>query len=715
MAEKKGVAPAATDPAGIRNVVVVGPSGAGKTTLIEHMLFAAGATTRAGRVEDGNTVTDFDPAAAKQHRSVSLAVASVAWNGLVLNLIDTPGYADYVGELRAGLRGADAALFVVSAVDGIDDATRALWDECEAVGMPRAVVVTKMDKDRADFDETVAVCHRLFTGGGGVLPLYLPIYGDTSGIVGFIDLLTTEIHEWSTGSRQDRPSEEQHQHLIEGHRADLIEGIITESEDETLMDRYMGGEDIDLDTLVNDLERAVARGHFHPVLAHAIDPSGIGTDLILDLIARGFPTPLEHALPAVTTTDGDPLEPLSAYPDGPLVAEVIKTTTDPYIGKLSIVRVFSGTLEADQPVHVSGHFSGNTGHLDHDVDERIGQVSTPLGAEQRPLSQAIAGSIVSVGKLTRAETGDTLSGTGRPLLMEPWPMPEPMLPVAIRAHSSADEDKLGQALARLLAEDPTLRLEHNEETGQIVLWTMGEAHADLLVDRLKNRYSVAVDAVELRLSLRETFTSGANGLGRLVKQSGGHGQYAVCEITVEPLEQGAGFEFVDKVVGGAVPRQFIPSVEKGVRAQMAKGVAAGYPLVDIRVTLFEGKAHSVDSSDMAFQTAGSLALKDAAAKASVALLEPMLQIGVLVADDYVGAVMSDLATRRGQVTGTESQPGGRTLVSALVPEIEVTRYAIDIRSITHGTGQYTREPAGYAAMPPMLAKKVIDEAAAKSH
>ena len=708
MADKKGVAPVATDPASIRNVVVVGPTGSGKTTLVEHMLFAAGVTTRPGRVEDGNTVCDFDPAAAKQHRSVGLAVASFAWKGLLVNVIDTPGYADYVGELRAGLRGADAALFVVSSVDGIDEATRHLWDECEAVGMPRAIVVTKMDKDRADFDETVAVCHRVFTGGGGVLPLYLPVYGDKGGIVGAIDRLTTEIHDYTSGKRVDRPSEEAHQHLIEGHRNDLIEGIITESEDETLMDRYMGGEDIDIDSLVIDLERAVARGHFHPVMAHGTEPVGVGTDLLLDLIVRGFPSPLEHALPVVTKVNGEPAEPITADASGPLVAEVIKTTTDPYIGKLSIVRVFSGTLEADQAVHVSGHFSGNTGHEDHDVDERIGQLAAPLGAEERPLAKAIAGSIVAVGKLTRAETGDTLSSPTSPLLMEGWTMPEPMLPVAIAAHSSADEDKLGQALARLLAEDPTLRLEHNEENGQIVLWTMGEAHADLVVDRLKARYGVAVDAIELRLSLRETFTAAANGLGRLVKQSGGHGQYAVCEITVEPLEAGTGFEFVDKVVGGAVPRQFIPSVEKGVRAQMIKGVAAGYPLVDIRVTLFDGKAHSVDSSDMAFQTAGSLALKDAAAKAGVALLEPMLTIGVLVQDEYVGAVMSDLATRRGQVAGTESVAGGRTLVTAHVPEIEVTRYAIDIRSLTHGTGQYTRQPAGYAAMPAQLAKKVID-------
>ena len=708
MADRKGTAPIPRTPADIRNVVLVGPTGSGKTTLMEHLLAAAGAIPRVGSVEEGSTVGDTDPAAVRQHRSVGLSAATMSWDGHVITLVDTPGYADYLGDLRAGLRAADAALFVIGSIDGVDAATQQLWDECEVVGMPRAIVVTKIDKERGDFDETVAVCKRVFTGGGGVLPLTLPLLDDRHAVAGYIDLLTTQVHDYSSGSRVDRACDPEHQVLIDDARAELIEGVITESEDETLMDRFLNGDAIDEGVLVADLERAVARGHFHPVLAHATSPSAVGADLILDLITRGFPSPLEHAPPVATSITGEARPPLTADPDGPLCAEIVKTTTDPYVGKLSIVRVFSGTLRADDTVHVSGHFSQGTGHEDHDVDERVGGLSSPLGAQQRPLDRAIAGSVVAVSRLSRAETGDTLSSPGSPLLMEPWPMPEPLLPIALVAHAAADEDRLGLALARLLAEDPTLRLERHEDTGQAVVWTLGEAHADLVVDRLRARFGVNVDSQELRLGLRETFAGSASGIGRLVKQSGGHGQYAVCEIEVEPLPAGSGFEFVDRVVGGAVPRTYIPSVEKGVRQQMQRGVAAGYPLVDIRVTLVDGKAHSVDSSDMAFQTAGAMALKDAAGRTQIAMLEPMLTLSISVPDEHVGAVLSDLSTRRGHVTGTQSIAGGRSIVAADVPEIEVSRYAIDIRSITHGTGQFTRRPAGYAPMPQAIVRRMLE-------
>ena len=702
MAGKRWTAPVASNEAGIRNVVLVGPSGSGKTTLVEHLLAAAGVISKPGSVEAGSTVCDHDPAAIAQHRSVSLAVASFEWDGVVVNLIDTPGYADYVGEVRAGLRAADAALFVLSSVDGVDAGTQQLWNECESVGLPRAIVVTKLDRERADFDETVAVCQRVFTGGGGVLPLILPIHGEGQDIVGFIDLLTTSIHEWTTGTEQELESEAEHRDLIDRARNELIEGIITESEDETLMDRFVAGEEIDVQTLASDLERAVARGHFHPVIASAHAAS-----YLLRTITRSLPSPIEREVPVVTSITGDPRSPLVADSEGPLCAEVIKTTSDPYVGRVSLVRVFSGTLRSDDAVHVSGHFAPGTGHADHDVDERIGLLSSVLGAEQQPLDHAIAGSIVAVSKLRRAETGDTLSSPSAPLLMEPWAIPEPLLPVAIAAHSPGDDDKLAVALARLLAEDPTLRLEHVTFTGQTVVWCLGEAHADLVVDRLRTRYGVVVDAEPVRLALRETFAAPASGTGRVVKQSGGHGQYAVCEITVEPLPAGSGFEFVDSVVGGAIPRAFIPSVEKGVRLQLEKGVAPGYPLVDIRVTLIDGRSHSFDSSDQAFQTAGGLALKDAASKVDLALLEPIIALVIHVPDEHVGAVLSDLSTRRAQVTGTESEPGGHMRVTALVPETEVSRYAIDIRSITHGTGSYLRNAAGFAPMPAIAAKRLL--------
>jgi elongation factor G len=363
---------------------------------------------------------------------------------------------------------------------------------------------------------------------------------------------------------------------------------------------------------------------------------------------------------------------------------------------------------------VSGHFSSffgeDSGHEDHDEDERIGALSDPLGKQQRPVDKVVAGDICAIGKLSRAETGDTLSDKDNPLVLKPWSMPEPLLPIAIQARAKADEDKLGVGLQRLTAEDPTLRIEHNPETHQIVLWCMGEAHADVLLDRLANRYGAAVDQIELRVPLRETFATVGQGHGRHVKQSGGHGQYAVCDITVEALPEGSGFEFLDKVVGGAVPRQFIPSVEKGVQAQMGKGVAAGYPVVDIRVTLTDGKAHSVDSSDMAFQTAGALALREAAASSKVSLLEPVDEIAVLVPDDLVGTIMSDLSGRRGRVLGSEPAGEDRTIVRAEVPQIEISRYAIDLRAFSHGSATFTRKFVRYEPMPENLAAKFKEQA-----
>ncbi|MGI8698455.1 MAG: elongation factor G-like protein EF-G2, partial [Mycobacteriales bacterium] len=661
-----GRAPVAEQPALVRNVVLVGHSGAGKTTLAEALLAATGTISRAGRVEDGSTVTDYDDAEMRQQRSVSLALAPFLHNGVKVNLLDAPGYADFVGDLRAGLRAADAALFVVSAADNLDGATSLLWEECAAVGLPRAVVITKLDSPRADFEGTVAACQDAF--GDGVLPLYLPLHTDV-GVGGLIGLLSQQVFDYSAGQRIERDPDPEHLPLISDARNALIEGIIAESEDESLMDRYLAGEDLDTKVLIDDLETAVTRGSFFPVLATAA-PTGLGTTELLEVLTSAFPSPLEHEVPPVTRPDGRPHDPMRCDPDGPLVAEVVKTTTDPYVGRISLVRVFSGALRPDTAVHVSGHGLADRGHADHDVDERVGALTSPLGKIQRPVSHCVAGDIVAIAKLARAETGDTLSAKDDPLLVAAWEMPEPLLPVAIRAKSKADEDKLGQGLSRLVAEDPTLRLENNQETGQLVLWCMGEAHADVLLDRLKSKYGVEVESVDLRVPLRETFADKVTSKGRHVKQSGGHGQYAICDVEIEPLGSGGGFEFVDKVVGGAVPRQFIPSVEKGVRAQMERGVAAGYPMVDLRVTLFDGKAHSVDSSDMAFQIAGGLALKEAAKTATVQLLEPLLEVSVLVADEYVGAVMSDLSGRRGRVSGTEPVGAGRTLVKAEVPETE---------------------------------------------
>lgn len=702
-----GPAPLPASASAIRNVALVGPPGSGKTTLMESLLATAGAISRRGSVTDGTTVGDRDPVSQRQKRSVELAVATFSWSDTTITVMDTPGYPDYTGELRAGLRGADAALFVVSSTDGIDATTGRLWEECEVVGMPRAIVITNLDRDRADFDETVAVCQRLFTGS--VLPLVLPIHADDGGVIGFIDLLDEQIWHWSTGDLSVVPAEDRHVELIESARSSLIEAIVTESEDETLLDTFIGGDHVDLDLLTTDLERAVARGHLHPVVGHAETGTGIGAQLILDLIVRAFPSPDERPLPVVTSVDGSPIEPLEPHADGPLIAEVIKTSFDPYIGKVSLVRVFSGTLLPDRAIHVSGHFSAGTGHEDHDVDERVGHLMTLLGGQHRDVDRAGPGSIVAAGRLSRAETGDTLSSPERPLLMEPWAMPEPLLPVAIAPRTASDDEKLGSVLARLAAEDPTLRISRADASGQIVLWTLGESHADLVVERMRSRHGVEVDSVDVRPALRATLASDAVGTGRLVKQSGGHGQYAVVQIEVEPLPSGSGLEFVDRVIGGAVPRAFIPSVEKGIRAQMEAGTTGGIPLVDLRVSLVDGKAHSVDSSDLAFQMAGSMALADAAAASEVVLLEPMVTLTIDVPDEHVGAVLSDLSIRRATITGTDSDGGGRTVITADAPESEVSRYAIDIRSISHGSGSFHRQAAGYAPMPSTVARRLLHE------
>ncbi|NBE84323.1 elongation factor G-like protein EF-G2 [Micromonospora rubida] len=704
-----GGVPVVTEPARIRNVVLVGHSGAGKTTLVEALLAATGTIGRAGTVTDGTTVCDHDPAAVRQQRSVSLACAPLVHDGVKINLLDTPGYADFVGELRAGLRAADAALFVVSAVDGMDAATAALWEECAAVGMPRAVAVTRLDHPRADFDEAVALCQRVF--GDNVVPLHLTMLGDDGeSVVGLLGLVTRRVFDYTAGlPAQVREPDLEHLPAIAESRNELIEGIIAESEDESLMDRYLAGEEIDPQVLVADLEKAVARGHFHPVVP-VCAATGVGLDVLLDGLVSAFPSPLEHELPAVTGVDGSPRPPLTCDPDGPLVAEVVRTTVDRHVGRVSLVRVFSGTLRPDRTMHVAGHGLAERGHPDHDADERVGHLHTPLGATLREVPACVAGDICAITKSGSAETGDTISAKDDPLLVAPWEMPEPLLPVAVAARSRADEDTLSRNLARLVAGDPTLRLERNPETHQLVLWCMGEAHADVALDRLRGG-GVELDTEPVRVALRETLAAPATGHGRHVKQSGGHGQYAVCDIEVEPLPRGAGFEFVDRVVGGAVPHNYVPSVEKGVRAQLERGLVAGHPVVDLRVTLVDGKAHSVDSSDAAFQTAGALALRDAAEKGQPTLLEPVDEVAVRVPDHTVGAVLGDLSGRRGRVLGTEPDPDadGRTVVRAEVPAVELLRYSIELRALTSGTGTFRRHFTRHDPMPTHLSDQTRND------
>ncbi|GAA1833696.1 elongation factor G-like protein EF-G2 [Pseudonocardia ailaonensis] len=674
-----------TDPARIRNVALVGPSGSGKTTLVEALLAHTGVIPRQGSVLDGTTVCDHDPAAVRQHRSVTLSVAPLRHSDTKINLIDTPGYGDFVGELRAGLRAADAALFVVPATagdeSGIDPATIALWDECAAVGMPRAVVVARCDQARADVEATQLACRDAF--GSGVAALYLPA-GD--GLYGLL----------SQGPGVPPPG-------ADDARAALLEGIIEQSEDESLMERYLEGEEIAVETLIDDLETAVARGAFHPVVP-VCAASGTGLDALLELLVGGFPSPLEHPLPFVSGIDGSDHEQLGADPEGPLAAEVVRTSADAYVGRVSLVRVFSGTLRADTSIHVSGHVPAprsSPENAGHDTDERLAHLYVPLGATLQEVDECGAGDICALTKLSGAETGDTVSDAAHPLLLRAWDLPEPLLPIAVVAHDRSDEDTLARSLAKLVAADPGLCLERSAETHQTVLWTTGEAHADVVLSRLRDA-GANVDTEEVRVPMRVTLDHGAKVTGRHVKQSGGHGQFAVCHVEFEPLPPGSGFEFRSAVVGGSVPTQYVPSVEKGIRAQLERGLPVegeSHPVVDVRATLVDGKAHSVDSSDAAFQTAGALALRQAAEECGVRLLEQVDEVGVSILDDHLGTVLGDLSARRGRVLGTDPDPSGRagrSVVRAEVPAAELLRYAIELRAMTAGTATFTRAFARYA-------------------
>lgn len=687
--------------ASIRNVVLVGPSGAGKTTLAERLLQAAGAVDQPGTVDSAGSLPDSGLPARRQG-SVALSVASFPFGGAHITLLDTPGHGDFLGQVRAGLRGADAALFVVSSVDGIDAATRSLWDECESVSLPRAVVVTHLDLGDSDFDETVAVCHRMLTGGRAVLPVHLPVLDDDEVFAGVLDLLTSRIHEWTSGEEQVRDADPEHLGMTTDARTDLLEGIIAESEDQTLMDRFIAGEDLPVEQLSEDLARAIARGHFHPVYAFS-GASGIGATLVLDLIAQAFPSPLQRPLPTITTPAGQPTPPLSADPDGPLCAEVIQTTTDAQLGRESVVRVFSGKLPAEAPLHISGHFHERADLHDHDLTEWDATVSLMLGTARLPVRSAIAGSIVAVTGLGSAETGDTLSFRRQPLLMEPWRMPDPQLPVAITPASTADEARLRDALARLVAEDPTLRTELSD--GQLVLWCLGDAHAELAIGRLREQHGIEASHEQLRTRLRETFTVAAHGDSRNVAGTDAAARMAHCRVLVEPGEPGSGVEIIDSSAAEAIPRGQRAAVERGIRQQLTRGGRAGYPLTDVRVTI-----QALESQEQEAQTcvtAGSLAVRDALTHGEPCLLEPLSALTVRVPPDFADAITSDLASRRGRVTAIETDDDGQMRISALVPEQELARYAIDVHAIAHGAAAHSRHPAGFTRMPRQTTRSLL--------
>ena len=656
----------------IRNVALVGHGGAGKTSLAEALLFVAGATTRMGKVEDGSTVSDFDPEEQRRKISVSLTLAPFEADDHKVNLLDAPGYADFVGDVAAALHAADLALFVVSAVEGVEVQTEVAWKLAEQLGVPRAIFVNKLDRERASFSRTLDQLKERF--GAGVAPLQLPV-GEEADLRGVVELLNdsavTYAGDAPRGTEGAVPAEmEMEEHEI--HDA-LVEGIVVG--DDELMERYLGDEKIEIDELAHALADGIASASVFPVLC------GSATRLIgVDRLAKFL---VEEA-PAPSTSNGQ------------TAVQVFKTIVDPYVGHVNLFKVLGGSVKHDAVlVNSRTH-----------TDERLHQLFTMRGKEQDAVDEVAAGDIAAVAKLNDLATGDVLATKGVAAEVEAFALPEPLLAVAIHAKSKADEDKLANALHRLQEEDPVLRIERDPETHQTLLRGMGETHLSIALERLARKFGVEVESEEVRVAYRETIGGDAEAEGKVKKQSGGHGQFAVAWLRVEPTERGSGVEFVDKIVGGVIPRQYIPAVEKGVTETAESGGALGFPIVDVRVTCFDGKAHSVDSSEMAFKTAAAHGLKEALAKAGPVLLEPVSELVVTVPEANQGDIMGDLNGKRGRIQGSASVGAGEVEIVATVPTSEVLRYAIDLRSMTGGRGRFTARHSHYDPVPAHLVDKI---------
>ena len=666
----------------IRNVALVGHGHAGKTSLAEALLFSTGVIPRLGSVDDASTVTDFDPEEARRGISVSLALAPFVTEGVKVNLIDTPGYADFIGDVAAALRVADLAVFVVSAVEGVEVQTEVAWQMAEALGLPRVIFVNKLDRERASFDRTLEQLKDAF--GAGVAPLQLPI-GEETGLRGVIELLDDTAVSYdgadTTGRGTVGPIPDELAHREHAVHDALVEGIVVGDDD--LMERYLADETIAIDELAGALASGIAQGTVYPVLCGSATKL-VGVDRLAHFLVREGPAPDAGTSPEHQAHDGDP------------VAVVFKTLVDPYVGRVNLFKVLQGTIKADATL-VNGRTM---------TDERLHQLTLMRGKEQESVLELCPGDIGAVAKLADTTTGDVLGARGATIAVAPFDPPAPVLAVAIRAKVNADEDKLANALHRLLDEDPTLCLDRNAETHQTLLRGMGETHLSIALERLHRKSGVAVETDDVLVAYRETITETAEAEGKYKKQTGGHGQFGIASVRVEPVERGAGFEFTDAVVGGAIPRQFIPAVEKGVREAMEHGGVFGYPVVDVKVTVYDGKYHSVDSSEMSFKMAGSLGFREAMARATPILLEPVCELVVTVPEASQGDVMGDLNAKRGRIHGTSVAGRGQVEIVALVPASEVLRYAIELRSLTGGRGRFTSEHSHYDAMPAHLAEKV---------
>lgn len=666
----------------IFNVGLFSHGGAGKTSLVEALLYKAGAISRLGKVEDGNTTTDFDPDEIRRHMSVQLALAPLEWQDAKVNLIDTPGYADFVGEVAEGSRVSDGAIVVLDGVAGIQVGTDTAWKRLDALELPRLVFANRMDRENADFDRLLGQLRERF--GNRVVALTVPV-GREQQLRGVVEVVRRRTFLKDQGAVADVPAEAGD--LVEREREKLVEAACEVDDD--LINKYLEGEELTESEIIGALQKGVASGQIIPLLVGSATGL-VGVEPLLDALVELLP-PASQA--KVRLADGTIVAP---DPTGPLAALVFKTISDPFIGKLSYVRVYSGTITTDSHV-----WNANKGR-----DERVGQLFMMRGKQQEPVQQINTGDIGVIPKLSETSTGDTLTTKDSGIVLAGIDFPEPSYMASITPRTKGDVDKLSSALSRMLEEDPTVRVYREPSTGEQIIAGMGESHVEIFVERLQRKFSVGVDLGVPKVPYRETVSRMARAQGRHVRQTGGHGQYGVVVLEVEPLERGGQFEFVDKIVGGVVPRNFIPAVEKGVREAMEAGTLAGFPVVDVRVSLVDGKHHPVDSSEQAFKTAGSLGFKAAMQEAQPILLEPIMDVEITVPDEFTGDVMSDLNTRRARVQGM-TPLGGSTTIQAQVPQAEMLKYSTELRSLTQGRGSYSMRFSHYEEVPHHIAQQIV--------
>jgi elongation factor G len=675
----------------LRNVVLIGHSSSGKTTLAESMLFDTGATSRRGRVEDGSTVSDWDEEAIRRKISVGASVVPCEWQGRKVNLLDTPGFIDLVGEVKGALSVADAALVLVDPVAGVEVGTELGWGYADDRNLPRAVFVNKMDRENARFETVLASLREAFNGI--IVAAQLPI-GEGSEFRGVVDLVSMRSYLGENAEESEVPADLFD--IAQEMRTQLVEAA-AEGDDELIM-KYLDGEELSSSEIGRGLRIGVARGTVVPVFCGSA-LANVGMRQLLDALVDYMPSPADAAPATAQRPDGEE-QSLSADPDGPLVAYVWKTIADPFVGKISYYRVFSGTLKTDS--RVTSFPSG--------AEERISQMFTPRGKEQLAAPALVAGDIGGVNKLAATATGDTLGDKANPLVIPRVQYPEPLYSVAVSPKTKADSAKMGPALTRLSEEDPTLTWRFESGTNETLLSGMGEVHLDLAIRRLESKFGVGLVTAVPKVPYTESVTRSAADSYRHKKQTGGAGQFGEVHMEIKPLERGGGFEFdTSRVFGGAISSSFFPSIEKGVRAAMEAGPLAGYHVVDVRCEVYDGKMHPVDSKDIAFQIAGREVFKKIFLQAGPVLLEPIMDVQISVPEEYMGDIMSDLNTRRGRVQGME-QSRGKGVISAQVPLAEMQRYAIDLRSMTQGRGLYTMRLSHYEPVPAHIAEGVIAQA-----